>query len=103
MNLVINNIGLDYYSFIFKSIVDKYFKYCDEWDKLCDKKINLNKKQICDIYNLKNGEIVSEFKDYIDSFSEIAEDLKFELLCDLGENVEFTEDFKFTNRIKTIE
>lgn len=103
MNLVINNIGLDYYSFIFKSIVDKYFKYCDEWDKLCDKKINLNKKQICDIYNLKNGEIVPEFKDYIDSFSEIAEDLKFELLCDLGENVEFTEDFKFTSRIKTRE
>lgn len=103
MNLVVNNVGLDYYSFIFKSIVDKYFKYCDEWDKLCDKKINLNKKQICDIYNLENGEITSEFKDYIDSFSDIAEDLKFELLCDLVENVEFTEGFKFTSRIKTRE
>lgn len=103
MNVVVNDIRLKYYSCIFNSVVEQYFKYCAEWDKLCDKEINLKKNRICDIYDLENGEIVSEFKDYVESFSEVAEELNCELVCELWDKIEFTEEFKFTSRIKTRE
>lgn len=106
MELVVSeksNIIVSQYKFMFNLILSKYNEYCIEWDKLYSQRINLKKKCICDIYNIKKSEFTLEFIKYINSFKEIAEDIEFDLICEFGQNIQTTENFKFISRIKTTE
>ncbi|MEG2457992.1 MAG: hypothetical protein RSB41_03785 [Bacilli bacterium] len=106
MELLLERIDSEVFSKcknVLEIIASKYLEYCEEWDNNCDIQINMNKKYICDIYSLENGELDNGFKESIEIFNDLAEDLRFDLIEEIDDKIGLSDDFKFSSRIKTRE
>lgn len=60
---------LDCYENVFCIINEEYTKYCNKWIEKVNRKYNLGKTYICDIYSKSNG-IDKDFKEFMDYFIE---------------------------------
>lgn len=91
------------YDLIFKHINWNYNNYCKEWLNGVEKKLNLKRLQIRDIYTsdvIKSQEIPREFEKYMCSFMKNLDDLYMDILYDMEKSLYLFEKVNFMGRIK---